>query len=94
MNNCLSSNEIDNKVVNTMKKVEILYSISKYLINYRKENNLTQKEMAKKLNIDQSMIAKLESGTYNPTFKKLFDITNKLINNSYMFIHILRRDSI
>lgn len=45
--------------------------------------------MAKILDMDQSMIAKLESGTYNPTFKKLFDITTKLTNNSDLYIDIL-----
>ena len=89
MNSFSNSKEVNNKVINMMKKVEILYSISKYLIKYRKENHLTQKEMAKILDMDQSMIAKLESGTYNPTFKKLFDITYKLTNNSDMYIDIL-----
>ena len=89
MNSSLNSKEVDKKVINTMKKVEILYSISKYLIKYRKDKHLTQKEMAKILDMDQSMIAKLESGTYNPTFKKLFDITTKLTNNSDMYIDIL-----
>lgn len=89
MNSSLNSKEVDKKVINTMKKVEILYSISKYLIKYRKDKHLTQKEMAKILDMDQSMIAKLESGTYNPTFKKLFDITTKLTNNSDLYIDIL-----
>lgn len=89
MNNSLDSKKVDKNVINTVKKVEMLYSISKFLINYRKENHLTQQEMAKKLNMDQSMIAKLESGYYNPTFKKLFDITNKLTDSSDMFLDIL-----
>ena len=69
---------------------EILFEISKSIINYRKENNLTQKEMADKLNIKQSMIVKLERGNYNPTFKSLHKISRSLTNSATLFIDTLQ----
>ncbi len=68
---------------------EILFTISKAIINYRKENHLTQKEFAEKLKVNQTMISKLESGDYNPTFKTIYNISRKLENSSKMFIDIL-----
>lgn len=69
---------------------EIYYIISKKIIEYRKENNLTQKELAKKINVNQTMISKLESGNYNPTFKQIHKISRKLTNSANMFKMILR----
>lgn len=68
---------------------EILFAISEKIINYRKENNLTQKELADILNVNQTMISKLESGRYNSTFKVIYNISRKLQNSSNMFIDIL-----
>lgn len=68
---------------------EILFAISETIINYRKEHNLTQEQLAKKLKYSQPMIAKLERGDYNPTFKQIYDISQKLTNTSNMFIEIL-----
>lgn len=68
---------------------EILFEISKSLVNYRKENNLTQKQLAEILDVKQVMISKLESGNYNPTFKLLHRISRKLTNSTEMFIDTL-----
>ncbi|MGE5614609.1 MAG: helix-turn-helix domain-containing protein [Bacillota bacterium] len=57
---------------------DILYKIAMSIYDYRQENNLTQKQLAQKLNIKQSMISKLESGEYNPTVEQLWKICNKL----------------
>lgn len=57
---------------------DILVSIASNLINYRVKNNLTQKELAQKLNMSQAMISKLESGEYNPTIKMLYEISKAL----------------
>lgn len=68
---------------------DVLFAISEKIINYRKENNLTQKQLANILNVNQTMISKLESGKYNPTFKVIYNISRKLENSCNMFIDIL-----
>lgn len=57
---------------------DILVDISMKFINYRIENNLTQKQLAEKLEVSQSMISKFESGEYNPTIEQLFKVSKKL----------------
>lgn len=52
--------------------------ISKLIKEIRKNNNLTQKELADKLEITQAMVSKLESGEYNPSIGFLFKIASKL----------------
>lgn len=69
---------------------QILLSVSKSIINYRKNNNLTQKELANSLNINQAMISKIERGTYNPTLKILYTFSRKLTKSSNFFINILK----
>lgn len=68
---------------------DVLFAISEKIINYRKENNLTQKQLANILSVNQTMISKLESGKYNPTFKVIYNISRKLENSCNMFIDIL-----
>ena len=69
---------------------EILFAISEKVINYRKENNLTQKQLADKLKVNQTMISKLESGDYNPTFKQIYNMSIKLTNSSELFVDVLK----
>ena len=69
---------------------EVLFAISEKVINYRKENNLTQKQLAEKLKVNQTMISKLESGDYNPTFKQIYNMSQKLTNSSDLFVSILK----
>ena len=57
---------------------DILYSISIKIFNYRIEHNLSQKELAKKLEVTQAMVSKLESGQYNPSIEQLWKISKKL----------------
>lgn len=78
------------KVDEIIEYEEILFEISKSIINYRKENNLTQKQLAKILEVDQVMISKLESGNYNPTFKLLHKISRTLTGSANLLVDILK----
>ena len=77
------------KIDEIIEYEEILFEISQCIKNYRKENNLTQKQLAKILNVDQVMISKLESGNYNPTFKQIHKISRTLTNSADLFVSIL-----
>ncbi|QSZ27780.1 helix-turn-helix transcriptional regulator [Aceticella autotrophica] len=57
---------------------DILYEISMKIYEFRIKNDLTQKQLAEKLEIKQSMVSKLESGQYNPTIEQLWKISKKL----------------
>lgn len=57
---------------------DILYDISMKIFDYRMENNLSQKDLAKKLEVTQVMVSKLESGQYNPSIEQLWKISKKL----------------
>lgn len=72
-----------------LEQEEMLYAISESIINYRKNNGLSQKKLAEKLHVNQTMISKLESGTYNPTFIKTQQMCRQLTNSPEMFIEIL-----
>ena len=77
-------------IYNIIELEEVLFAISEKLIYYRKQNKLTQKQLAEKLNVNQTMIVKLEKGDYNPTFKQIYNISIKLTNSSKFFIDILK----
>lgn len=49
-----------------------------FLIRYRKENGLTQAELAKRLSTSQQSICRLEKGNINPSLNFVKDILNKL----------------
>ena len=74
---------------NKMAYSNIQIVISLALIQYRKLHSMTQKDLAEKLEINQSMVAKLEKGTYNPTIKFLFELSNKLTGDYTFFIKIM-----
>ncbi|MDK2828128.1 MAG: hypothetical protein PWP67_928 [Clostridium butyricum] len=57
---------------------DILYEISMKIYEFRLKNDLTQKQLAEKLGIKQSMVSKLESGQYNPSIEQLWKISKKL----------------
>jgi len=66
--------------------LSVMTDIAAALINYRVENALSQKELAKRLECSQAMVSKIESGDYNFTIRKLFDIVNKL--NGHVSVRI------
>lgn len=70
--------EIDEKLKNEIELDSILVDLACEIINYRVENNLTQKDLAEKLEISQAMVSKIESGDYNPSVEFLFNISKGL----------------
>lgn len=53
------------------EKLEPEFSIIQAMINARKTNNMTQKELSERTGIAQSDISKLENGNSNPTISML-----------------------
>ncbi len=95
LNNLFDANSIEiksdvSKIDEVLEYEQILLSISKAIINYRKINHITQKELAKILAVNQTMISKLERGKYNPTIKLLYTISRKLTKSSDFFINTLK----
>ncbi len=70
--------DIDEETKQEFELSDILVDIACKIINYRLDNNITQKELAERLNITQAMVSKLESGEYNPSIEFLFKISSKL----------------
>ena len=68
----------DDKTKELLGLDDILVEISLKLINFRLSKNLSQKQLAEKLQISQSMVSKLESGDYNPTVEQLWRLSRKL----------------
>lgn len=71
-------NDVDKETEQGFELSDILVDIACKIINYRLDNDLTQKDLANKLDITQAMISKLESGEYNPSIEFLFKISKKL----------------
>ena len=63
--------EESDEISEALDYTDILVEVSRALVNYRKKQSLTQKQLSKILNMKQSMISKLESGEYNATLKML-----------------------
>ena len=50
---------------------------------YRKMKNITQKELAERLNVTQGYISKLEKGHGNPTLEQIIHLANALGISAY-----------
>jgi ribosome-binding protein aMBF1 (putative translation factor) len=59
----------DPKIFKAYQDLEPKYAIINAIIDARIKKNISQKMLAKRLGTGQSAISRLESGTYNPTFK-------------------------
>lgn len=57
---------------------ELLDRISVALVDFRVANNLSQKQLAERLEISQAMVSKYESGDYNISLKALVELFDKL----------------
>lgn len=57
---------------------DIYYNIATAILDYRKDNGLSQKDLASVLGVSQAMVSKLESGDYNYSVEQLWKISRKL----------------
>lgn len=60
------------------EETELEYQISRAVIKLRVDMDLTQKQLAQRVGVPQSVIARLESGRYLPSLRSLKQIAKKL----------------
>ena len=61
-----------------VERLEPEYQLARQLIKARLDKKLTQSELAKKAGVKQAYIARLESGTANPTVDSLNKVADAL----------------
>lgn len=81
--------EIDEQLLENVDYNDMLFCVSKTLVDYRNHFNYTQEDIAKELNMSQVMISKIESGKNNLSLKVLVKIWNKLSRKDYNFSAVL-----
>ncbi len=59
----------DPKILKAYNDLGPEYALINAIIDSRIKKNISQKMLAKRLGTGQSAVSRLESGTYNPTFK-------------------------
>ena len=59
-------------------KLQPRYDVISQLITVRKEQNMTQAELAKRVGTQRSNISRLESGNYNPSLDFLIKVAASL----------------
>ena len=57
---------------------KVIAKISMFILKYRQDANMTQKEFAKKMGVTQAMVSKWESAEYNFTIETISHISEKL----------------
>jgi ribosome-binding protein aMBF1 (putative translation factor) len=60
-------------------RTEIAETVARFLIRYRQRHNLTQRELAQLLNMQESGISRLESGDHTPnaaTLERIVECLN------------------
>lgn len=60
------------------KKLKPRYEIIEQIIQARKDQNMTQSELAKLVGTQKSNISRLESGNYNPSLDFLIKVARSL----------------
>lgn len=71
----------DSDFKNEYEKLKPRYEAIEQIIKARKEQNITQAELAKMVGTQKSNISRLESGNYNPTLDFLTKISEALGKN-------------
>ena len=59
-------------------KLQPRYEVISQIIKARKEQNMTQSELARRVGTQKSNISRLESGNYNPSLDFLIRVTRSL----------------
>ena len=60
------------------EKLKPRYEVIDQIIRARKEQNMTQSELAKRVGTQKSNISRLESGNYNPSLDFLIKVAESL----------------
>lgn len=68
----------DEKFRKEYTKLQPRYEIISQIIEARKEQNMTQSDLAKRLGTQKSNISRLESGNYNPSLDFLIRVARCL----------------
>lgn len=68
----------DEEFLKEYDKLKPRYAVISQIIEARKEQNLTQAELAKRVGTQKSNISRLESGNYNPSLDFLIKVVHCL----------------
>lgn len=69
------------------EKLRPRYEIISRIIEARKEQNMTQEQLARKIGTQKSNISRLESGNYNPSLDFLIKVASGLGKNLTVELH-------
>lgn len=69
------------------EKLKPRYEAIQQIMKARKEQNITQEELARRVGTQKSNISRLESGNYNPSLDFLIKIANALGKNLNVELH-------
>ena len=69
------------------EKLRPRYEIISRIIEVRKEQNMTQEQLARKIGTQKSNISRLESGNYNPSLDFLLKVASGLGKNLTVELH-------
>ncbi|MBD5509219.1 MAG: helix-turn-helix transcriptional regulator [Lachnospiraceae bacterium] len=68
------------------ERLESRYEAIEQIVRARKEQNMTQEELAKRVGTQKSNISRLESGNYNPSLDFLVKVAESL--GKHLSIHL------
>lgn len=68
----------DEKFKSEYERLRPRYEAIEQIVRARKEQNMTQEELAKRIGTQKSNISRLESGNYNPSLDMLIKIAEAL----------------
>jgi DNA-binding XRE family transcriptional regulator len=69
---------LDDEFKDEYEKLQPRYEVISQIIEARKEQNMTQADLAKRVGTQKSNISRLESGNYNPSLDFLIKVAHCL----------------